>query len=274
MKNKIPFIIISIMIAVILFTTAATCNLCGIQPSGETRSEQKEENTKQDSKQASSESQESDGKSKSSAGQSKDSSDSKSNIEITDIIIGDIIDEHVEPVDFLLTDSTYTCYPVLATPPDGTETYKWSVSGGSNDNFTFYMQWNTPPDEGTYTVSLEITKDSGSSGKIAKEFQINLSSAIGEPLPTPTIVDIEVSGSSDGHYYANTSYVFNIITEGPTELIDRTVLTVSKGTILSNFGNEWGWESPDTPGECIITANILDEFSNIMDTKSIVLTIE
>ena len=266
MKKKASFTIISIIIVALLFTTAATCNLCGIQPGVEAQQEQKQENSKQQSKQTSGTSQESSGN------QSSDKSVNKK-IEITDIIVGDVIDEHVEPADFLFTDATYTCYPVMAISPDGTETYDWSVSGGSNDNGAFYMQWQTPSDEGTYTVSLDITKDDGSSGSISEDFFVEFLVAVDEPPQTPTIIDIEISGSDDGNYYANTIYTFNVATTEPFDMIDQYIINVTSGTVLSHLGGIMEWESPDVATDCTITADILDIDGNIMDSKSKVITI-
>ena len=279
MKKKISFIIISIVITTVLFTTAATCNLCAIQPGDETQTEQKQESTKQQSRQTSGTSQDKEDKSQDTTKDSSDSkssdSSSKTTIEITDIVVGDVIDEHVEPADFLFTDSTYTCYPVLASPPDGIETYDWSVSGGSSDNGAYYMQWETPPDEGTYTISLDIIKDDGSSGTFSKDVFVEFLFVEVEPPQAPTIIDIEISGdTADGKYLANTIYRFNVSTTESFDMIDQYIITVTSGTVLSQLGGIMEWESPNELGDCIITANILDIDGNIMDTMSKVMKIE
>ena len=272
MKKKI-FIILSVVIVAMIFTTAQICNQCGVQPTSETQQEQKQESTKQQSNQTSGTSQDTAGTSKESTDTKSSNSSSGGKIEITDIIVGDVIDEHVEPADLLFTDSTYTCYPVMVIPPDGTETYSWSVSGGSNDNGAFYMQWETPSDEGTYTINLDITKDDGSSGAFSKDVFIEFLYAVDEPPLTPTIIDIEISGSDDGNYYANTIYTFNVATTEPFDMIDQYIINVTSGTVLSHLGGIMEWESPDVATDCTITADILDIDGNIMDSKSKVITI-
>ena len=277
MKKSKLFIILVILTIISLLATAALCNMCQFQPVQTTE----DENTKDDSSKTT-ESKKTD--SNTSSAETPDSNkkdDSKQaadkDIDITDIVIGIVTDEHVEPESVIYTDSTYTCYPVFATPVDGKEKYDWSVSGGSNDNSAFYMQWNTPLDEGTYSITINVTRDDGSTGKFTRDVLVELP-PLGEPPKPPTIVDIRIyvpeGEVDDGHYYTNKVYKVVPMVDGANELIDNYGYSFSAGTVLSSGSGIFEWQSPDVPGDVTINIDIRDSSGNIIDEEIIVITIE
>ncbi len=272
MKKSKLFIILVILTIISLFATAALCNMCQFQPVQTTDGE----NAKDDSSKTT-ESKKADSKTSSSEKKDDNQAAADKNIKITDIIVGKYTDDHVELESVLFTDSTYTCQPVFADPTDGKEKYDWSVSGGTSDNSTYFMAWDTPLDEGNYTITLNVTKDDGSSGKFTKDVLVEIP-PLGEPPQPPTIVDIRIyvpeGEVDDGHYYTNKVYKVVPMVDGANELIDNYGFSFSAGTVLSSTSGIFEWQSPDVPGSVTINIDIRDSSGNIMDEMIIDVLIE
>jgi hypothetical protein len=275
-KNKL-FVILAMITIILLLATAAICNQCSFQGDAGKGLEQSTDSAdkSKDTDNKSNGSKQDDGKSKDDNKGGKDkSSGADSKIEITDIVVGDVIDEHVEPVDILFTNSTYTCYPVLVDPPDGSETYDWDVSGGTNDNGSFYMQWETPPDEGTYSITLGMRNGAGVSGSKSVDITINPDSALGEPPQGPVIQAVNVLGADPGPSVATFAvYTIEVIADDPASIVDHYDFDAGCGNLLVKNNNIIEWESPDFEGDCDITAHIVDIDGNFLDSKTITVTV-
>lgn len=276
MFKKRFFTIILILISLLLFITAATCSMCGVEltdESGQTQNDQSNtegsanaEDVQGNSQPSGQSSQVNNGNSNGN-NQDPDSNNGNSqpndgnnngqqanSIEITGIVVGDVVDEHVEPAPFLFTDSTYTCYPVMTDPAEGTETYSWSVTGGSNDDGAFYMQWNTPSDEGLYTISVTINRgDSWDSYN--EEFYIETETAMGSPLEGPQITGIEVMYGNDTFNNMNLDKDYKIepLFHDPNLMIAFFSYEVDQGTILGVDNNILRYRSPDYETDVNIT---------------------
>jgi hypothetical protein len=285
MKKNILFIIISVLVVIVFLSTAALCNMCGISLVSDAEQEndsdgspdsEKSGDSKTKSSSSSSESQDS-----KSANEDKSSGDTKNgqvSIKIKDIVIGDLVNNNVSAVKDLLADNSYTCQPVFETAPDGKEKYNWSVSGGSCDNHTMLMQWNTPSNEGTYTVKLDVTRADGSMGATSKDVYINPSAILGEPPQPPFIVEIRLydtpGNDHGGHYYAGYSYQVVALVDGANELIDSTDFSATAGSKSVSIDGSLSWETPIDPQLVTITVMIYDSFKNMLDSKSIQVEVE
>jgi len=292
MKKSALFLIISIITIIFLFSTAALCNMCGLSlvsdaekassrdndsegssgsgKSGDSKTKSSSSSESQDSKSAD------DGKS---SGDTKKDKSSQASIKIKDILIGDLINNNVSPVKDLLANNSYTCQPVFETAPDDTEKYNWSVSGGICDNHTMLMQWNTPSDEGTYTVKLNVTKADGSTGSKSKDVYINPSAILGEPPQPPFIADIRIydtpGNNHGGHYFAGFLYQVVPLVDGANELIDSIDLSATAGNTRVDVGDyTLFWEAPGNPQKVTITVMIYDSSGNLWDSKSIQVEVE
>jgi len=293
MFKKRLFIILLSLLAILIFATAATCNMCGVEvtdegsgdqgslqgdntatgsSSGNNQGSQGNNNGNNDNNQGSQESTNNNNAGNgnnnqdpgnSNNGDSQQGNDSKNdqqdnNIEITGIVVGDVVDEHVEPAPFLYTDSTYTCYPVLAIPPDGTETYNWSVSGGSSDNGAFYMQWNTPSDEAFYTITINIHRGD-SWGFYNEDFYIEPETAMGPPLEGPQITGVEVINAENNTMDLNTEYNIAPIYTDPNNMIRSFHYEVSQGTDIGVWDEKLYYRSPDFETDVNITIIAIDD---------------
>lgn len=293
------FIVLAFLTLFLLISVSATCSMCGVQVSDaevQGQSEQNDEDNNTDQSGPSSNDQNSQSPSQSSDSQKKDDKDTKdgksasddkdssqqgdsdgqqnTNTEITDIIVGDVVDEHVEPADFFFTDSTYTCYPVLTIPPDGTEIYNWGVSGGSCDNGAFYMQWTTPLDEGWYTVTLNLHKGDNW-GFFNKDFYIEPKTDMGPPLEGPQITDLIVSGAqgSNGIMDINTQYDLIAVYTDPNNLVKFIDFDVDIGTKVNIFNDELRYNSPDFETDVNITVYAKDSKYNVIVQETFTLMV-
>ena len=264
-----------------MFSTAALCNICGLSlvSDSETAEALKGSKDKTDEKASSKDTEKSqDASSSKDSQQQSDEKKAKSEsgtIKIKDIIVGDLINDQVIAVADIIADSWYTCQPVLEAATDGTEKYNWSVSGGSCDNNTFFMEWNTPVSEGAYAIKLDITKNDGSFGSKIKEVQVNL---LPHP-PMPPFIDgirlYDVPGvDHGGRFFTDSMYQVVPLTGGTTELIDRIEFSASEGLTMTLGDGTMIWHSPVDPQTCTITVIIYDAFGSELDSLSIDVIVE
>ena len=288
LKNKL-FILLTLIILIMVFATAATCSMCGVEIADGDGQKEPSDNISGDS--ASDEDYPKDDNKTQQSSQSKDADNSKNNqgsgnqndqqqnggkdnqqknnqdynIEITDIVLGDVVDEHVEPAPFVFTDSYYTCYPVINTPLDGTETYDWGVSGGSSDNGGFYMQWNTPSGEGYYTISLNVHMGDAW-GFYNEDFYVEPKTDMGPPLEGPQITGIDIIDQDSGDYVdildVDKEYTIVVRFTDPNDLLNSIQADVNCGTIRIIVENNIAWKSPTFETDCILTVYLVDEFGD------------
>ncbi|MBM3700848.1 MAG: hypothetical protein FJW68_08080 [Actinobacteria bacterium] len=285
MKKSICFTIISILAIIVLLSTAAVCNMCGLSLA---KNPDLKENSAEDNEKAGANSKKKTGKdagqdTKSAdsniSGDSKKDASSSGEIKIYGIIIGEYIKGKVENVDFLLADRIYSCHPDLLDLPDGTETYSWKVSGGSFDSNSYLMSWSTPSNEGWYTVELNMSKKNGSKGNVKTRVYINPSSILGEPLDPiimPRIADIRVSpvsGIADNNYYTLTEYDVLPYMDGTLDLIKRVDFSVSAGDIIAKDNVMMRWRAPGAPQPVTITVTIYDISGIVLDSLQLDLNV-
>ncbi len=214
-----------------------------------------------------------------SSSQGKTQNQQNSGIKIKEIVIGHLLNGKIQSVDFLLTDSYYTCAPVLDIPIDGSEKFKWHVMGGSSENADqYHMKWKTPGQGGTFSVWLEITKANGSSDKAGTHVKINSHDAIVEPpsMYPPTIYDIRLyntSGIDDGVYYTDSIYEIVPMIDGSDEMIEYIDFTVSSGWQWNEDYPVMKWNTPLGPEQCTITVFLYDVYGDIIDSMTIYIDV-
>lgn len=86
-------------------------------------------------------------------------------VEITDIIV---------QIDYIATSSSYYIKGIIVDPKLQINQFIWSTSGGDiTDQSGHIAVWNTPPDAGTYSLTLTATTFGGDTVANTKEFVVN-----------------------------------------------------------------------------------------------------
>jgi hypothetical protein len=194
MKKKVIYSILATITTIILFTTAAICNMCTPAVISEESESVAEDITD-------SVSEEPEGTSSSETTTVETTSASTTSPETTVVANNppEILDITYSVVKLLIASQ----YDILAdaTDPDGDAlAYSWSVSDGTIVDPTVNpMAWTTPSSDGTYEISVTVDDGNGGSHTKTQFFIVH-------PLPNPVVsIEIPIVTSEGGYISQNQS---------------------------------------------------------------------
>jgi hypothetical protein len=205
MKKKVTYSILATITTILLFTTAAICNMCAPLSSTETSETNTEDINGIDEEESAGTAIEQASQTQQAEQTQESQTQQESSTTTTDTAANnppEILDITYSVVKLL----TASQYDILAnaTDPDGDAlTYAWSVSDGTIDDPTVNpMVWTTPYSDGIYEIT--VTVDDGNGGSDMKTQSVTV-----YPLPPPEInLDVPLKGW--GHITKNSVTCYSV----------------------------------------------------------------
>jgi len=145
------------------------------------------------------------------------------------------------------TNNTYEIFCDVSDPNNSLISYDFRVTGGSlHSQDANIIKWDTPPDAGTYTITVSVSDKEGN--------VVNGSQDVNIEAQWTGVSDIEVHHS--GVISTNASYNVEATVVDPGGEINSFSWNAAGGQFAGQNGRHVTWETPDTPGTYTLTLTV------------------
>jgi len=276
MKKKI-YIILCVLTAVFVMSTAAVCNLCSLADEkignlslniddGQTEGSQDNSGNNESGDNSNAGSKDDKNGSSSSDGTDNDGSQSQGNDnnsnsssksgknppEINSISVNS---------DTFSPGMTYKFTSDVTDPDNDKISYDWHIDAGYVDTpESSSVNWTLPNDDGLYSIILTVSDGWGGYDSMTRDIFVGKAAV----NPTTFIDDIAVYPEG-GIYTGNTYEIWCYITD--TVGISDVAFSVNGGVLHSQDANVIKWDAPDAPGTYTVDVTVTDKAGQIVKSS-------